>query len=85
MEIARKHNKPRLHLDPGIADPAGKLRTFLQGNSVRVLYVAGRLASKEPGVAEFLMRNLEKAFRYMAEVSKDQAAVNTEAVGSKKR
>ena len=47
--------------------------------------MAGRLASKEPGVAEFLMRNLEKAFRYMAEVSKDQAAVNTEAVGSKKR
>ena len=62
MEFAREYNEPRLYLHPDIENPADKLRTFLKANSVEVLNVAGPRASKEPGVREFVMRTLDKAF-----------------------
>ncbi len=62
MEFAREYNKPRLDLHPEIENPADKLRTFLKANSVEVLNVAGPRAIKEPGVGEFVMRTLDKAF-----------------------
>jgi Circularly permutated YpsA SLOG family len=66
MEFAREYKKPRLHLHPGIADAADRLRTFVQESSVKVLNVAGPRASSEPGVGEFVMRTLEEAFGQIA-------------------
>jgi hypothetical protein len=74
MEFARKRKKPRLHLHPGIADPEGKLRAFLQENSVKILNVAGPRASKEPEVVQFVTLVLDKAFGNMtAETSISKA------------
>jgi hypothetical protein len=61
IEFAREYKKPSLHLHPGISDPAGKLRTFLQENSVKVLNVAGPRGSKEPDVAGFVTSVLDGA------------------------
>jgi Circularly permutated YpsA SLOG family len=62
VEFARQHKKPWLHLC--VREEAGteKLRAFVQEHSVKVLNVAGPRASTEPGVGEFVMRILEKAF-----------------------
>jgi len=66
VEFARKHGKPCLHFHPGVEDPVGELKAFLQEKSVMVLNVAGPRASKEPGVGEFVMRTLGEAFADMA-------------------
>ena len=63
MEFARKHEKPRVRFHSGISDPAGKLRAFLQENSVDILNVAGPRASNEPEVVRFVTTALDKAFR----------------------
>jgi hypothetical protein len=62
LDFARKHNKPRLHLHPGVADTADRLSAFVLENSVKVLNVAGPRASKEPGVGDFVMKTLDKVF-----------------------
>ena len=85
MEFARKHKKPRLHLHPGVADAAIKLRTFVKENSVQFLNVAGPRASHEPEVDEFMMRTVGEAFCDMTELSKDEAVVTEEPTRSKKR
>ena len=41
---------------------AGKLKAFIEGHGVKLLNVAGPRASKEPGVGEFVIRTLKKAF-----------------------
>jgi Circularly permutated YpsA SLOG family len=62
IEFARKHKKPRLHLHSGVADAADRLRMFVKENSMEVLNVAGPRASNQPGVGEFVMSTLDKAF-----------------------
>jgi len=62
LEFAQKYNKPRLHLHPGISDPASKLREFLQENATKVLNVAGPRASNEPEVVQFVMMVLDRTF-----------------------
>jgi hypothetical protein len=62
VEFARKHRKPWLHLCAGEKSSAEKLRAFVEQHRVRVLNVAGPRASKEPGVGEFVVRTLQKAF-----------------------
>jgi hypothetical protein len=62
LDFARKHKKPRLHLCAGDAAAADKLKAFIEEHRVKILNVAGPRASKEPGVGEFVMRTLDKAF-----------------------
>lgn len=64
VECAAQHGKPWLHLSeesPG--NPAARLREFLTTHRIKVLNVAGSRASKEPGVAAFICRVLEAAWR----------------------
>lgn len=53
VEFAKKHKKSYLHLHVGQADCERRLRSFLSGNSIAILNVAGPRASKEPDVARF--------------------------------
>ena len=62
VEFARKHNKPWLHLCAAEKSSTEKLRAFVGEHGVKVLNVAGTRASKEPGVGEFVVRTLDKAF-----------------------
>jgi hypothetical protein len=62
LEFARKHKKPRLHLCAEDSAAADKLKAFTEEHRVKILNVAGPRASNEPGVGEFVMRTLEKAF-----------------------
>jgi hypothetical protein len=41
---------------------ADKLKGFIAENRVKILNVAGPRASKEPGVGEFVISILDKAF-----------------------
>jgi len=61
-EFARKHSKPCLDLsEETSADPGSELRAFIEANGIKILNVAGSRASKEPGVAAFVMQVLAKA------------------------
>ena len=62
VEFANAHKKPCLHLCAGREAAAEKLRAFVEEHGVKVLNVAGPRASKEPGVGEFVMSTLDKAF-----------------------
>jgi Circularly permutated YpsA SLOG family len=62
IDFARKHNKPHLHLCAGDNTAADKLKAFTEEHRVKILSVAGPRASKEPGVEEFMIRTLDKAF-----------------------
>ena len=62
MEFARKHKKPRLHLCAGDSTAGEKLKAFTEERRVKILNVAGPRASKEPGVGEFVISPLDKAF-----------------------
>ena len=62
MEFARKHKKPRLQLCAGENAAADKLEAFTEKHRVKILNVAGPRASNEPGVGEFVMSTLDKAF-----------------------
>lgn len=61
-EFARKHRKPLLHIHPGVADPAARLREFIAGNKVAVLNVAGPRQSSEPAIADFVATVMNEAF-----------------------
>ena len=62
VEFARKHGKPCMHLCAGDKTAADALRVFVEKHGVNVLNVAGPRASNEPGVGEFVMSTLDKAF-----------------------
>jgi hypothetical protein len=53
-EFAKKHHKPWIHLATGDQHGAQKLKELAQ-NAVEVLNVAGPRASKEPGIASFVI------------------------------
>jgi hypothetical protein len=58
LGFAAKHNKPHLHISAAAQDSAHRLQHFIQVNNIQVLNVAGPRASKEPGVAEFVLKAL---------------------------
>ena len=62
MDFARKRKKPRHHLCAGDNAAANKLKAFVEEHRVKILNVAGPRASKDPGVGDFVMTVLEKAF-----------------------
>jgi predicted Rossmann-fold nucleotide-binding protein len=64
LEFAIKHRKPYLHLSALFKDNAAqKLKKWMQQNHIHVLNVAGRRASKEPTVAEFVITTLDTALK----------------------
>jgi Circularly permutated YpsA SLOG family len=62
VEFVRKHRRPHLHLYAGDNAAADKLKAFSEEHRVKILNVAGPRASKEPGVEEFVISTLDKAF-----------------------
>ena len=61
-EFAKKHHKPWIHLAAGDQDVAQRLKDWLTQNAVAVLNVAGPRASKEPGIASFVILTLDAVF-----------------------
>jgi hypothetical protein len=61
--FAAKHLRPLLHLHAGLEDAAMELERFVRTHRIKILNCAGPRASGEPGIAEFVMRVLEEAFR----------------------
>lgn len=61
--FAKKHGKPCLHLsrDGGLDQPA-VLKRFVAEHGIRTLNVAGSRESKEPGLHDWVVEVLEKAF-----------------------
>jgi putative molybdenum carrier protein len=55
IEFAKKHHKPWIHLAAGDQDVAQRLKDWLAQNPVDVLNVAGPRASKELGIASFVI------------------------------
>jgi hypothetical protein len=50
-KFARQHNRPYLHIDLDIEpDPVAKIKGWIHEWNIKVLNVAGRSASKAPGV-----------------------------------
>jgi Circularly permutated YpsA SLOG family len=62
VDFARKLNKPCLQIHPTMTDAPQRLKTFLEDNAIEVLNVAGPRASKEPGVAQFVIQTLDRVF-----------------------
>jgi hypothetical protein len=62
LELTEKHNKPCLHIHPGVKEAGKKLRDFVADNEIQTLNVAGPRASKEPGVAKFVRQILDEGF-----------------------
>jgi Circularly permutated YpsA SLOG family len=62
VEFAKKHNKVCLHLHARQQDAAQRLHAFLEENVVETLNVAGPRASKEPNVAQFVIKTLYRVF-----------------------
>jgi hypothetical protein len=62
VEFASRHRRPCLHLCARDEAAAEKLKAFTEEHRVKILNVAGPRVSKEPDVAEFVMRTLEEAF-----------------------
>jgi Circularly permutated YpsA SLOG family len=62
VEFAEKHHKPWIHFATGEQDIAQRLKDWLAQNSVEVLNVAGPRASKEPGIASFVILTLDAVF-----------------------
>ncbi len=63
VELAIKHRKPHLHLSAiSKATAAEELKQWMHANHIRILNAAGPRASKEPGVAEFVISTLDQAF-----------------------
>jgi hypothetical protein len=60
LELARKHDKPCLHLHSGLPDASERLRAFLEKNKVKVLNVAGPRSSHELAIAGSVQRLLDE-------------------------
>jgi hypothetical protein len=65
VEFAKKHHKPWIHLAAGDQDAAQRLKEWLAQNAVEVLNIAGPRASKEPGIASFVILTLETVFGFL--------------------
>jgi len=60
--MARKHSRPLLHLDMtklDVHEAAGRVRAWLEANSIRTLNVAGPRQSTDPDIYDTTMRLLE--------------------------
>jgi Circularly permutated YpsA SLOG family len=69
VEFAKKHQKPWIHLaagDPGVAQ---RLKHWLTRYPIEVLNVAGPRASKEPGIANFVILTLDAVFGFLPDPS----------------
>jgi Circularly permutated YpsA SLOG family len=64
VEFAKKHHKPWIHLAAGDQDIAQRLKDGLPQNAVEVLNVAGPRASKEPGIASFVILTRDAVFGF---------------------
>ena len=64
VEFAKKHHKPLIHLTAGDQDVAQRLKDWLAQNAIEVLNVAGPRASKEPGIASFVILTLDAVFGF---------------------
>jgi hypothetical protein len=63
-EFAEAQKKPWLHVSAADKEIAlRKLTEFIKQHNISVLNVAGSRSSKEPGVAEFVMKTLAQAFK----------------------
>jgi hypothetical protein len=60
LEIAKKHNRPFVHICKSNKDPETVLKTFIDQNNIRILNVAGPRESKEPGIGEFVISVLSR-------------------------
>jgi hypothetical protein len=65
VEFAKKHHKPWIHLATGDQDGAQRLKDWLTQNAVYVLNVAGPRASKEPGIASFVILYPRRSLRLL--------------------
>ena len=63
-EFAKKHHKHWIHLAAGDQHVAQRLKDWLTQNPVDVLNVAGPRASKEPGIAIFVILALDAVFGF---------------------
>jgi glycine cleavage system regulatory protein len=62
-EFAEAKHERRLHISADDKENvAGKLTGFIQKHKISILNVAGSRSSKEPTVAEFVMKTLDEAF-----------------------
>jgi hypothetical protein len=59
--LASKHGKPCLHLHPGLLGAIDKFVSFVVGNNVRRLNLAGSRAEKEPGLYDWVTAVLDEA------------------------
>jgi hypothetical protein len=66
FNAAGRLNKPCVHISGASLSPAATLQRFVSENCIRVLNVAGKRESKEPGIHDWVMLVLEKAFVYLA-------------------
>ena len=64
VDFAKKHHKPWIHLAACQEDAAQRLKDWLEDNAIEVLNVAGPRASKEPGVAAFVVQALDAVFGF---------------------
>jgi hypothetical protein len=65
LDLAANTRKPHLHrYARSKANAAPELKEWIQQNNIRVLNVAGPRASKEPGVAEFVISTLAQALQH---------------------
>ena len=63
--FARKHGKHCIHVSKSAADyadPALRLQKFIKEHGIKRLNVAGSRESKDPGIYQWVMKVLEKAF-----------------------
>jgi hypothetical protein len=69
VEFAKKHHKAWIHLAAGDKGVAQRLKDWLAQNPVDVLNVAGPWASKELGIASFVIHTLDAVFEILARSS----------------
>ena len=51
QKFAKKHKRPCLHIDLDVVkDPAGAIKDWIEDWDIKILNVAGRSASKAPGI-----------------------------------
>jgi hypothetical protein len=63
LELARRYQKPHLHLSAAHGQLAAKtLRNWIMAHGIRVLNVAGPRVSEEPEIARFVEQVLNETF-----------------------
>jgi putative molybdenum carrier protein len=64
VEFAKKHHKTWIHLTADDQGVAQRLKDWLTRYPIEVLNVAGPRASKEPGIASFVILPLDAVFGF---------------------